>query len=108
MRAAQRMQLSVSIENDQGRYCCIALTNPTEVMLVDVTGEPVYVNGNALQVQVTNQVDVNLSSAIPLDVEVTNVSPLDVQLTGPTEVVIVDVTGEHVYVHDHALDVKLS
>jgi hypothetical protein len=27
--------LSVSIQQDGGRFCCIALTNPTEVVIVD-------------------------------------------------------------------------
>lgn len=27
--------LSVNIEKDRGKYCCIALTNPTEVILLD-------------------------------------------------------------------------
>ena len=27
--------LSLSINEDQGKYCCIALTNPTEVVIVD-------------------------------------------------------------------------
>ncbi len=27
--------LSLSINEDQGKYCCIALTNPTEVVIVN-------------------------------------------------------------------------
>ena len=27
--------LSMSINKDEGQYCCIALTNPTEVVIVD-------------------------------------------------------------------------
>jgi hypothetical protein len=30
--------LSVSIEQDGGEFCCIALTNPTEVVIVDGFG----------------------------------------------------------------------
>lgn len=30
--------LSISIERDGGSFCCIALTNPTEVMIVDARG----------------------------------------------------------------------
>lgn len=27
--------LSLDIQNDHGKFCCIALTNPTEVLIVD-------------------------------------------------------------------------
>lgn len=70
--------LSTSIHRDRDWYCCIALTNPAEVMLVDVTGEPVYVYENALQVQVSNQVEIANSS--PMEVEVVNVLPLSVEI----------------------------
>jgi hypothetical protein len=30
--------LSISIQQDDGKFCCIALTNPTEVVITDVTG----------------------------------------------------------------------
>lgn len=30
--------LSISIERDAGSYCCIALTNPTEVVITDIEG----------------------------------------------------------------------
>jgi hypothetical protein len=30
--------LSIGIENDHGKFCCIALTNPTEVVITDVSG----------------------------------------------------------------------
>ena len=33
----QKRFLSVSIERDNGKVCCIALTNPTEVIIVDGT-----------------------------------------------------------------------
>ena len=32
--------LSMSIQMDAGKYCCIALTNPTEVVLTNVHGTP--------------------------------------------------------------------
>ncbi len=31
--------LSMSINKDEGKYCCIALTNPTEVVIVDGGGK---------------------------------------------------------------------
>ncbi len=46
----QKRFLSASIERDGDQFCCIALTNPTEVMLVNSDGreigdsaDPVYV-----------------------------------------------------------------
>lgn len=30
--------LSVSVQQDSGMFCCIALTNPTEVIICDGTG----------------------------------------------------------------------
>jgi hypothetical protein len=30
--------LSISIQQDGGNYCCIALTNPTEVVITDNNG----------------------------------------------------------------------
>ena len=30
--------LSMSINKDEGKYCCIALTNPAEVTIVDAYG----------------------------------------------------------------------
>jgi hypothetical protein len=30
--------LSISIEKDRGKFCCIALTNPTEVVITDKFG----------------------------------------------------------------------
>lgn len=32
--------LSVNIQKDGDNFCCIALTNPSEVMLVDFAGSP--------------------------------------------------------------------
>jgi hypothetical protein len=34
-----RRLLSMSIEKDGGRYCCIALTNPTEVVITSSDGQ---------------------------------------------------------------------
>ena len=34
-KAHEQRLLSTSIHKDQGRFCCIALTNPTEVIIVD-------------------------------------------------------------------------
>lgn len=46
--------LSVSIEKDAGKFCCIALTNPSEVVIVD--GSDVSfgadVTGKALRVKI--------------------------------------------------------
>lgn len=33
--ANQKRLLSVSVQQDSGRFCCIALTNPSEVVIVD-------------------------------------------------------------------------
>ena len=30
--------LSISIEKDGGKFCCVALTNPTEVVITDISG----------------------------------------------------------------------
>ncbi len=31
----EKRLLSISIEKDEGKFCCIALTNPTEVIIMD-------------------------------------------------------------------------
>jgi len=36
--------LSTSIEKDEGKFCCIAFSNPTEVTLVDSLGQEVSIN----------------------------------------------------------------
>jgi hypothetical protein len=36
--ANQKRLLSVSIQEDGGKFCCIALTNPTEVVIADRSG----------------------------------------------------------------------
>ena len=33
-----RRLLSISVQQDDGNYCCIALTNPTEVVITDYEG----------------------------------------------------------------------
>lgn len=38
-QANNRRLLSVSIQQDGGNYCCIALTNPTEVVITSVDGK---------------------------------------------------------------------
>jgi len=37
-QANNRRLHSVSIQQDQGQYCCIALTNPTEVVITSADG----------------------------------------------------------------------
>jgi hypothetical protein len=46
----QKRLLSISIQYDNGQYCCIALTNPTEVILVDAMGMSLYTHSRALAV----------------------------------------------------------
>jgi hypothetical protein len=36
--ANQKRLLSISIQQDGGSFCCIALTNPTEVLITDQRG----------------------------------------------------------------------
>ena len=43
----QKRLLSVSIERDGGRFCCIALTNPTEVVITDLYGDQAMVHKTA-------------------------------------------------------------
>jgi len=42
--------LSVSINKDEDIFCCIALTNPTEVVLTDKNGNPLNIYGGNLGV----------------------------------------------------------
>lgn len=52
----QKRLLSVSVQQDGGKFCCIALTNPTEVVITDLHGRiaaTVY-NSGELAVAVTN------------------------------------------------------
>lgn len=43
--------LSLNVERDCDRFCCIALTNPTEVIIVDGTGyRGAEVSGGGLKV----------------------------------------------------------
>ncbi|WP_069161301.1 hypothetical protein [Nocardia altamirensis] len=37
-QANERRLLSVSVQHDQDNYCCIALTNPTEVVITSADG----------------------------------------------------------------------
>lgn len=41
---------SVTIQKDGDMFCCIALTNPTEVIIRGVGGDSAFVLGNALLV----------------------------------------------------------
>ncbi len=46
--------LSLSIERDNGKFCCIALTNPTEVIIKDGSSSwGVDVTNNALRVRMS-------------------------------------------------------
>ena len=46
--------LSLDIQDDHGKFCCIALTNPSEVMIVDKNGSDVGVDAKRLWVHVKN------------------------------------------------------
>ena len=37
--ANQKRLLSVNIQEDQGKFCCIALTNPSEVVITSYDGK---------------------------------------------------------------------
>lgn len=37
-QANNRRLLSISVQQDGGNYCCIALTNPTEVVITNAAG----------------------------------------------------------------------
>ena len=39
----EKRLLSTSIHQDNGRFCCIALTNPMEVTIVAPSGDPISV-----------------------------------------------------------------
>jgi len=39
----QKRLMSTSIQKDGDMFCCVALSNPSEVMIVDFTGEQVGV-----------------------------------------------------------------
>lgn len=49
--ANKKRLLSVSIETDAGKFCCIALSNPMEVTIVDLDGERAYVVNHSLNVR---------------------------------------------------------
>ena len=38
-QANNRRLLSISVQQDAGNYCCIALTNPTEVVITSLDGQ---------------------------------------------------------------------
>ena len=46
----QKRMLSVSIQHDNGQFCCIAVSNPVEVIITDGTSDYAYVYGHALAV----------------------------------------------------------
>lgn len=41
---------SAAVQKDGDLFCCIAITNPTEVIVTDIGGDTAFVIGNALQV----------------------------------------------------------
>ena len=41
----QKRLLSFAVEKDGDMYCCLGLSNPTEVMVVNQRGEPCYYAG---------------------------------------------------------------
>lgn len=43
--------LSISIQQDKGNFCCIALTNPQEVVILN-SHEGAHVNDGSLQVHI--------------------------------------------------------
>lgn len=43
--------LSISIQDEGNTYCCIALTNPTEVVITDLDGNHAEVGGGKLLVR---------------------------------------------------------
>jgi hypothetical protein len=48
--------LSLSIEKDKDKFCCIALTNPTEVIIkggIGVSGQAIVDSSGALRVRTT-------------------------------------------------------
>jgi len=52
----KRLQ-SVSIHKDGDIFCCIALTNPTEVYIVDGSGEIAILRNNSLAVHLVSDDD---------------------------------------------------
>ena len=46
--------LSLSVEKDGDKFCCIALTNPTEVVITDASGKTASVFAGGLRVHVDN------------------------------------------------------
>lgn len=52
-RDKEKRLLSLSIERDRDKFCCIALSNPTEVIICDAQGARAQVHGYALVVKTT-------------------------------------------------------
>jgi hypothetical protein len=49
----EKRLLSLSIQNDSGKFCCIALTNPTEVIIKDGSmSDGARVRSNSLMTQI--------------------------------------------------------
>lgn len=49
----EKRLLSLSIEKDGDKFCCIALSNPSEVIICDAQGAKAQVHGYALVVKST-------------------------------------------------------
>ena len=47
----QKRLLSTSIQKDDGMFCCVALSNPSEVVIVDGRGKKVDVSLGRLHVK---------------------------------------------------------
>lgn len=47
--------LSTNIQKDKGKFCCIALTNPTEVLIVGAWGGSASVTNGNLDVNVRSK-----------------------------------------------------
>jgi len=46
--------LSFSVEKDGDMYCCLGLSNPTEVTIVDQNGDHCYERGDGFRLRVTS------------------------------------------------------
>jgi len=65
--------LSTSIEKDGDKFCCIALSNPSEVTLVDSLGKEVTINRDgSMDVYVANWPEVTINRDGSVDVYVAN------------------------------------
>lgn len=63
----QRRLVSTSIQPDGGRFCCIALSAPTEVILVAADGSELGTTGHSLDVVVYGET--NDEDLVPLNVD---------------------------------------